>query len=431
MKSDALYEEISQLPVIDVHSHLHPQQLEAEHLHDVVYYHMLRYPLRAAGVPEGEIWARGRERESRDFNPFAEQEGLMDALATQNFGRTLRQILAELYDFTEWLTPESYPRLKERFDARVQQPGWGREVLKRLNVERVMYGSRQPEPPALGDNADIIGLGIETGFQCGTHEYRSWTDRLQQINAKFDVDIRTVDDITALTTDFFSEYDWQDREIYIAWISDDADFRPVADAVVNGIISRARDGAALTPDEGRLLEAAFTRATCAALQDKIRIFQVVYGIQFLTPGPALHPITRTAPCFAATLGRLAGEFPGIHFNILNGCEADEQTLGSLCNAYANISLAGVWWNSFFPSIMHAAWHRRLDIVPLTRLCAFFSDGYCVDWIYGRIRTTQRVLANVLAERIEWGMCRPEDAVKIAKAIFYDTPKRLFIDGDLQ
>ena len=70
-------------------------------------------------------------------------------------------------------------------------------------------------------------------------------------------------------------------------------------------------------------------------------------------------------------------------------------------------------------------------MPLTRLCAFFSDGYCVDWIYGRIRTTQRVLANVLSERIAQGYSTPDDAIKIAKAIFYDTPKRIFVDGDLR
>ncbi len=178
----------------------------------------------------------------------------------------------------------------------------------------------------------------------------------------------------------------------------------------------------------RLLEAALIRCVCQAVRGRTGVFQICYGTQFLTPGP-LHPVTRAAPQFASGFGYLLGEFPDIHFNILSGYEPDEPTWCSLCLGYDNISLAGYWWSSFYPSVMHGAWHRRLGMVPTSRLCGFFSDGYCVDWIYARVRMTQRILANVLAEKVRQGFYTQDQAVRVAGEILFETPRRLFLPDE--
>jgi hypothetical protein len=129
------------------------------------------------------------------------------------------------------------------------------------------------------------------------------------------------------------------------------------------------------------------------------------------------------------MGHLFGEFQDIHFNILNGYEPDEPVWCAMTQGYANVSLAGFWWETFYPSVMHQAVHRRLDMVPRARLMAFFSDGYCVDWVYGRLRTVQRVLANVMAERIERGFMTREEALAAARDMLFETPRRLFLPDE--
>jgi hypothetical protein len=171
------------------------------------------------------------------------------------------------------------------------------------------------------------------------------------------------------------------------------------------------------------------RAVCEAIRGQTPIWQICYGTQFVTPGSAAHPITRAAPQFASSFAHLLGEFPDIHFNILSGCEVDEPVWCSLCLGYGNLSLAGYWWNLFYPSVMRSAWHRRLDMVPTSRLCGFFSDGWCIDWAYARVRMTQRVLAGVLAEKVEQGFYTTEQAVRVAREILFETPRRLFLPAD--
>jgi hypothetical protein len=135
------------------------------------------------------------------------------------------------------------------------------------------------------------------------------------------------------------------------------------------------------------------------------------------------------PEFASSLGCLVAEYPGVHFNILNGHEPDEPTLCSLCTAYANVSLAGFWWHTFYPSVMHAAWHRRLEMVPVTRLCGFFSDGWCAEWTYARLTVVREVLTHVLAEKVESGFYSRAQALDVARRLLADTPAKLFLPGE--
>ena len=42
--------------------------------------------------------------------------------------------------------------------------------------------------------------------------------------------------------------------------------------------------------------------------------------------------------------------------------------------------------------------ERLDMLPLNKQVGFFSDAYCVEWVYGKARMVQKQLARVLAEK---------------------------------
>ncbi len=90
----------------------------------------------------------------------------------------------------------------------------------------------------------------------------------------------------------------------------------------------------------------------------------------------------------------------------------------------NLSLAGYWWHNFFPDSIRQVIAERLDMLPLNKQIGFFSDAYCVEWVYGKARMAQKQLARVLAEKIEQGQYTRDDALSIAAAILYDTPRDL-------
>ena len=89
-----------------------------------------------------------------------------------------------------------------------------------------------------------------------------------------------------------------------------------------------------------------------------------------------------------------------------------------------MSLAGYWWHNFFPGTIRQVMAERLDMLPLNKQIGFFSDAYCVEWVYGKARMVQKQMARVLAEKIEQGQYTRDDALAIARSILYESPRTL-------
>lgn len=427
MLRDDIRAELEQIPVIDVHSHLGRDQLVARNLSEIVLYHMVRYPLRAAGVSEGKLWP------GRDFHALADEMDeqvfeKMSAMQNTSFAWALRQILRDLYDFDEPITAQSLEKLQAAFEERTSRDGWGRQVLREANIERILSSRYQVPPLADGQEDPGIRFTIETAPTAGWREYMTWADRLERIEQRTGRQVRSADELREMTRDYYDRLDWSDKHGLVAWISSDCDFRPANDREIDRILKDVGEKKKISPADRSLLEAALVRSMLDAVRGKTRVWQVVYGTHFLTPGRP-HPVAKAPRTFVHTLGYLIGEYPDIHFDMLSGYEPDEPVLCSLTLGYSNVSLSSFWWNNFYPDVMHRALSRRLDMVPASRLCGFFSDGYCVDWIYGRLQMTRRVLANVLAEKVDQGFYSVDQAIGVARALLHDTPRELFDISD--
>jgi glucuronate isomerase len=428
MLRDELFGEIAGMPAIDVHSHLARDGMAAETLDSLMFYHMLMYPLRAAGFPEEKLWRRRGGKRSDVGRSREDWVKYFPAIAQTNFGRIARMIFRDLYGWDEPVTLESLQRLEEAFQAKVSQPDWPRQVLQKANVVRVCSSQLNVAPLTEGEYDGGIRFTIEQAPASGNRETKPWEGRFASLEKLIGRPVASRDDLYEAVRAYYDRLDWEGKDVLVAWISSQVDFRPVAREVIDGLLRDVASGKEPSVAEGRLLEAALTRAICEANRERIRIFQICYGVQFISDG-ASHSVCRAGPEFASSMGVLFGEFPDIHFNILNGFEPDEPVWCSMCVAYNNVSLSSYWWMTFYPSVMHNAWARRLDIVPLTNLCAFLSDGWCVDYIYGRLMVTKRVLANVLAEKIERDKWTADEALAAAREILFETPRRLFLPNE--
>ncbi|NBB94281.1 MAG: hypothetical protein GVY16_00890 [Planctomycetes bacterium] len=425
MIREDLFATIREIPSIDIHSHLSRDQLVAEDLSKVLFYHMMCYPLRSAGAEEEVIWPPGGG--PGEFKPYATFCDAWPGMANTGFAWGLRTILRELYGFDEPFTVDSISRLEQTFADHVVRDDWGEQVLKRSGIKRVLSSHLNVEP--LGTRPDPgIRFTIERQAPAsGSRELSTWGKWIHASAADGTADIKSLDDLQAWYDAFYGERDWSNKRALVSWICGMTDFAPASDATINRLIGQAREGEALSPDEESLLQGAAIRCTCRAIRGKTSRFQICFGVQFFDKGP--HPIGRAHPHFASGLGHLLGEFPDIHFNILSGHEPSEPALCSLTQGYDNISLGSFWWEMFYPSNMIRAWDRRLDMVPASRLCAFFSDGYCVDWIYARLQMTKRVLAIVLSDKIDQGFYTLTQAVDVAQQVLMDTPKALFLPDE--
>ncbi len=128
-----------------------------------------------------------------------------------------------------------------------------------------------------------------------------------------------------------------------------------------------------------------------------------------------------------TIGQVAemvARHPRLRFQCFVASRHANQSFCTLARELPNFSLAGYWWHSFFPHIIRQIMAERLDMLPVNKQVGFFSDAYCVEWVYGKVLLVRKQLARVLAEKIEQGQYSRDDAVAIAKAILFESPQTL-------
>jgi hypothetical protein len=419
--------ELAELPLLDVHSHLSPNRAALSGPAQLLSYHMLQYPLRAAdgGELDPEVLSFGRNADPDAVCEQWERHG--QAVMDTGFGVAFQAIMHDLYGFRGPLTRKGLRRLAGAMKERTADPGWPDAVFDRLRLETALT-SAIGLAPKRGSLAGRMVPTVESGVM-GTHEPLSWQKSLTWMERRFGRSITGRDDMELAIREYFHDYfKWPGVRVFVSWVSTLADFRPTTTAEVDRLIQRCREGTeTLTRAEIGLLVAEQIRAMVRAVSDRVAVCQLCFGCQYIQPGTA-HPLARAFPEFIHSLGHLIAEFPGLHFNLLNAVEDYEPPLCAMVQAYSNVSLGGYWWHMFYPTVMENAWHRRLDMVPATRLMAFFSDGYCVDHVYGRATMTRAVLARVMASRIERGLCTRKTASRLAQEILVDTPRRIMLGG---
>ena len=116
--------------------------------------------------------------------------------------------------------------------------------------------------------------------------------------------------------------------------------------------------------------------------------------------------------------------PDIRFQCFLASEHANQTLCTFCRELPNFSLSGYWWHNFFPWSIRRIIEERLDMLPLNKQIGFFSDAYCVEWSYAKILIVRRQLAEMLAMKVRQGQYSLDDALAVARAILFDSPRTL-------
>jgi hypothetical protein len=125
------------------------------------------------------------------------------------------------------------------------------------------------------------------------------------------------------------------------------------------------------------------------------------------------------------LAMIVSRHPKIHFQSFLSSRHANQSLCTLCRELPNLSLAGYWWHNFFPCHISQIIDERLDMLPVNKQVGFFSDAYCVEWLYAKSKLVRCILSSNLAVRVERNQLDFDTAVNIAEQLLYCTPKKMF------
>ncbi|GMW01882.1 MAG: hypothetical protein AMXMBFR84_30180 [Candidatus Hydrogenedentota bacterium] len=430
-----VYRAMADVPVIDIHTHLVGGKLGARGLHDILLYHMGVSDLYAAGCPTGsrlteypgwtdEAEAHGRIEEALPFLPLVQNTST---------SWTIRHILADLYDWQDEITVDNWRTLDAMIRERADDRAWHRTILDRVNIRRVGAEWARREG---GIDDDLFQYSLEWVFfaRCRWGEFDTALCELESAWGKkpgpatpigsgprppVERRITSIDDIHEAVHEYVRNIAETGVLTTAAHLSTDLDLRAVDD---DKMAAALRNRSRATEAERSIYASYIQEAFLSSLEAYAPhvAFQFSFAAEPLPHETGSRLYQRTL----VQLAEIVHRHPGLRFQCFVASASANQSLCTLCRELPNLSLAGFWWHNFFPSIIRQVFEERLDMLPVNKHIAFFSDAYCVEWTYGKAHTARHALAEVFARKIRTGQYSLPTAIDIARSILFETPQTL-------
>jgi glucuronate isomerase len=430
-----LYDAISALPVIDVHTHITSDRMGARGLHDIVLYHMIISELRAAGCPSGARlteFPRWPDREEC-HQRLAEAVPFLPKIQNTSGWWATRTILEDLYNWREPITEKNWRKLDDLIRERADDGRWHREVLDRCRIVRT---AAEHCRRGKGTGDDRLQYSVEWGMFMRTQwgEYdtalydleRAWAGKPEDgpcmIGEKRKPGgraIRSLADVHAAIDHYISSLPYGQIVSTATSVSSDIDYRLPSDSEMEAAI--ARRGSA-GPAERDIYAAYIGEQFLAGLERHGH--EIAY--QFALGAEALpyETMSRVSQKTLAQVAELIGRHPKLRFQCFIASRHAHQSLCTIARELPNFSIAGYWWHTFFPNAMRQVMEERLDMVPANKQCGFFSDAYCVEWAYAKAFLVRKQMAAVYAAKIEQGQYTRDQAIAIAREVMFESPQTL-------
>ncbi len=432
---DNLFEALSEVPVIDMHTHLVGGRLGARGLHDILLYHMAVSDLYAAGCPSGHRlteypgWPDDAEAHPR----IEEVLPHLPKAANTSTSWMIRILLADLYDWREPIDAGNWRRLNDLIRERRDDRLWHREVLRRMNVKRVgTEWSRRED----GQDDDILQYSLEWAFfaRCQRGEFDTALHELERCWGKppgialaIGEGKRTAEERRIESLDDVHEaLQWYVDALAscpvlstATHLSTDLDLRCFTEDEMIAALGR-RDAAG--PKE-RSVYAAYVHERFLESMAR-QCPEVVFQFSFAAEPLPFETGSRLSQETIRQLGEMIERHPGVRFQSFLASRHANQALCTLCRELPNFSLAGYWWHNFYPPVIRQIMEERLDMLPVNKQVGFFSDAYCVEWAYAKLLLVRRCLAQVLAAKVRTGQYDRGQALSVAREILFESPQSL-------
>ncbi len=430
---DELSGHISEIPLIDVHTHIDLSHLSARGLHDLLLYHMVISELYSAGCPNGSRlpeWPEDAESKARVLNAVP----YIPYVKYTSCYSMLKKILSGLYGFHEDITADNWSRLdgliRERYDS-----GYADEILKKANIASVntefcrKHGHENKnffyslewafftrnqyglfDAPLLeleiAATQDKPAGPIPVTFDETLYASRRRIETVDQVNEAMDSYVSKIpfDDVVSLPTHFSTDINYGEvtRE-------------QMSEALANrkNASSRERDIYANYINNSYFETLSkYGRKTAVSISIGAEPLQYETGVKLNTE--TLYAIES-----------LANKYPGLDFIIFNGCDYQDTALSGIIRETQNVYVAGFWWHNFFPSAIDNIIRGRLERIPINKWFGYFSDAYCVDWAYGKSALIRACFSRVLSSLVDNKVYSLNDALSIANRLLFQNAKDYF------
>jgi predicted TIM-barrel fold metal-dependent hydrolase len=411
----ALFDEISNIPCINSHSHIMPETdrltdspdalsffRHAYAASDLVSAGMSDKAIRTAlspGLPLAERW--------RIFEPYFRWTRLT------GYSQCIIEGFRDLLGFPE-LTGETVEPISEAL-REYSKPGFYHEVLKRRsNIELSVVNME-----------DLVEVDRELFLplpRLNRFSMLQSVSQVQVIEGDYNVSITNLDEHVEVIRQVCLE--WKAAKVAGVKMSQSyhrrMDFkrRPQEDAAK--IFDRLMEGdyAGLASEEGVLLEDYLVFECCRAAADADLTIQFHQGIRAGNYGSM-------EGCSPAPLTELFQTFRDARFDLSHAGYPYLREGAVLGKTFSNVYLNMSWIHIISPIGSRMDLREWLRMVPYNKIIAFGDDLQYVETVYGHLKMARQNFAIALAEMIEEGIISDSVACDVAQAAFHDNPAKIY------
>jgi len=147
-------------------------------------------------------------------------------------------------------------------------------------------------------------------------------------------------------------------------------------------------------------------------------FQIHTGLE---AGNRNH-IARTNP---SHLSELLNEYQQVRFDLFHGGYPYGGEFATLGKNLPNVYLDLCWLHIIAPGVAKRSLHELIETVPANKILGYGGDFFHVEGAYGHAQMARAVTAEVLAEKVEQGYLKEEEAPLLMERILHLNGKELF------
>ena len=129
----------------------------------------------------------------------------------------------------------------------------------------------------------------------------------------------------------------------------------------------------------------------------------------------------------AYLNNLIMEYPQAKFDLFHGGYPYCSELATLAKNLPNVYADLCWLHIISPAVTRRVLHEWIETIPAHKILGFGGDFFHVEGTYGHAQLARAITADVLADKVEEGYLKEDEAIGLMKRILYSNGKELFAE----
>jgi len=402
------------MPLVDVHTHIDFKNPTASDPSQILLYHYIATELRSMGVPVEGIRARSKD-------PVGDLIGYFKLIRNTATYWCLKRILSDLYGFDSDIEPGGWAELRECIVSRFSDPTWARKIWEKSKVDRIFLTINPlvEVKPEFDRRMYVASLRLDPlvgGLS------RESIGQLEKVSGSSASDLKRFKELLA---DRFKAFDGVAVTAAISFQSFET-YRLTHETLADEAYAKLYSGRSLSGVEKTHLRSAALSAVVDLCREYRLPIQIMIGVVRDLPGASPPDL---AICFRQkgliSLCRFFHQYRDVDFHLISAYRFQSHELTVIAKNYPNVYLTGYWWYCFFPESIMQHILERLQLIPMGKICGFFSDAYVLEWIYGKAALTRKMIAEALSYMIDKGFYTRDLAEEIAASLLAGNAKRLF------